>query len=90
MFILISILFLGIVFGYLLRKKPLPVSQAITALVWLLLFLLGVEVGSNPQLVEGIVRLGTDAVVLSVLGTLGSLIAARMLWKYVQSSSKRS
>jgi uncharacterized membrane protein YbjE (DUF340 family) len=52
-------MFVGIVLGYLLRRQSLPwINKAITALIWLLLFLLGIEVGHNEQIIRSLPTLG--------------------------------
>lgn len=72
----------GIAAGYLLRRRRVPgLPGAITCLIWLLLFLLGWEVGSNGPLVEALPRLGGEALLLSAGGTLGSVVAAWALWR---------
>ena len=50
MFIVISIMFLGIGVGYLFRKVSLlqHIGQPIQYTIYLLLFLLGISVGGNP------------------------------------------
>ena len=67
-----------------MRKKRLSrIHQTITILIWLLLFLLGVEVGSNEQIIKGLHSLGLEAIILTFGGTLGSVIAAWALWKVI-------
>ena len=52
MFTVICLMLSGAVVGFLLRRWRMPfVSRVVTALVWVLLFLLGVEVGGNPRVV---------------------------------------
>ena len=55
--------------------------QIITLLIWLLLFILGIEVGSNEEIIRGLHTIGYEAVVLTLGGTLGSVIAAWALWR---------
>ena len=82
MFTLIGLMLAGMLLGFLLRKRQLSViSKAITSLIWMLLFLLGIEVGSNEQIIKGIHTLGLEAFVLTIGGLLGSVIAAWVLWK---------
>lgn len=74
----------GIGTGYLLRNKKLGViGRVITALIWLLLFLLGIEVGSNPRIIHGMQTLGLEAILLTLGGCIGSVLFAWALWKYV-------
>lgn len=90
MVILIALLLLGVLAGYLLRKKPLKIQPVITILVWILLFCLGMGVGNNPQLVSGLGRLGGDALLLAVGGTLGSISTAGLLGYWVKRWKKSS
>lgn len=85
MLTIVAIMFIGIAVGYLLRKcRNKWVSPALTALIWLLLFALGVEVGENENVLRGIKDLGLEALVLSMAGTAGSIALAWALWRYIQ------
>ena len=53
----------------------------IIVLIWVLLFILGVEVGGNEQIIKGLHTIGIEAIILTLGGTLGSVIAAWALWK---------
>ena len=84
MFTVIGIMFIGIGLGYLLRRQSLSwINKAITTLIWLLLFLLGIEVGHNEQIIRSLPTLGVEAFVIAIVGVLGSCIAAWALWKHV-------
>ena len=79
---IIGLMLTGILLGYLLRKRDLKkIHQIITLLIWLLLFILGIEVGSNEQIIKGLHTIGLEAVILTLGGTLGSVIAAWALWR---------
>ena len=55
MFIIIGIMLTGMLFGYLLRSKRLTwIHKIITFLIWVLLFLLGIDVGGNDIIVKGL------------------------------------
>ena len=83
---IVAIMFCGIAVGYLLRNRNLRViPMAITLLIWLLLFFLGVEVSENPRIIEGLKDLGLEAVWLSVMGIVGSVLLAWALWRFIQS-----
>lgn len=82
MFTIIGLMLTGMLLGYLLRKQNLKRIQAlITLLIWLLLFILGIEVGSNSQIIKGLHTIGLEAATLTLGGSLGSVIAARALWR---------
>ena len=84
MFTVIGIMFLGIGLGYILRRQSLSwINKAITGLIWLLLFLLGIEVGHNEQIIRSLPTLGMEAFVIALVCVSGSCLAAWGLWKYV-------
>ena len=71
---IVAIMLSGMAVGFLLRKRRLKVvPHAVTVLIWLLLFFLGIEVGSNPQVVGGIRDLGIEALWLSLTGIVGTV-----------------
>lgn len=73
----------GIIVGRLLHKHPLKwLSPLTTVLIWLLLFLLGLEVGGDQKIIHSLSQLGLEAVLLAVGSSLGSALAARWLWRY--------
>ncbi len=85
MFTVISFMLGGVVIGALLRKRDCSwTSKAITVLIWLLLFLLGVEVGGNTKIIAALPVLGLDALTISVASILGSCVCAWLLWRYIQ------
>ena len=82
MFTIIGLVLTGMLLGYLLRKRDLKkIHPIITLLIWLLLFILGIEVGSNEEIIRGLHTIGYEAVVLTLGGILGSVIAAWALWR---------
>ena len=84
MLIVVMIMLCGIAVGYLLRKRNIRfISRIITVLIWLLLFLLGIEVGSNPRIVMGMQTIGIEALLLTIGGSIGTILFSWLLWKYV-------
>lgn len=82
MLIVLLVLWSSAITGYLLRNYPVPdIGKLITWTVWGMLFLIGVEVGSNPILFQSLDRLGLEALVLTILTSLGCAIPALFLWK---------
>lgn len=91
MFIVILFIFLGILSGVLYRELSTGArishtevaarwqGRIVTWLIWLLLFLLGIEVGSNEMIVRSLPTLGVEALLLSSAATLGCCVLAWML-----------
>ena len=77
----VAIMLSGMAVGFLMRKRRLRVvPHAVTVLIWLLLFFLGVEVGENPQVVGGIRDLGLEALWLAMAGIAGTVLFSWALW----------
>ncbi len=84
MLIVFAIILCGIFTGRLLIGRRLAfVSRLITAIIWLLLFLLGAEVGGNPAVVGGMATLGATAFVVFVFSVAGSIVAAWWLGRRI-------
>jgi uncharacterized membrane protein YbjE (DUF340 family) len=88
MFTVLSFMFAGIAVGYLLRSKKIRfIHWVVTTLIWLLLFLLGLEVGANETIVGQFGTLGFEAFLLAAGATLGSVVFAWMLWLAVRNKT---
>lgn len=99
MFIVILFIFLGILSGVLCRKLSTGArisltdvaarwqGRIVTRLIWLLLFLLGIEVGSNEMIVRSLPTLGVEALLLSSAATLGCCVLAWMLWRVSKNNT---
>jgi len=86
MFNVLLFMFAGIATGYLFRKQKFRfVNGLILTLIWVLLFLLGVEVGMNDTVVRKFAVLGLEAAVVAIAATLGSMIAAKLLWGNIKN-----
>lgn len=87
MFVIISLLLLGVGVGYLFRNNNLKwISKLIMALIWLLLFILGVEVGENEEIMKGLHTIGIEALIITVAAVLGSIIGAKLLWNWIKKN----
>lgn len=80
--VILSVL-LGIATGYPLRQKHFVkyADHLLNGVIMLLLFFLGIAVGSNQQVVTRFATIGLEALLLTLGGTMGSLLAARWIYK---------
>lgn len=73
----------GIVAGFFLRGRRLDwLDRLITVIIWLLLFLLGLEVGGDSKIFGALPSLGLTALIMSLTATIGSCAAAFVLAKW--------
>ncbi len=93
MFIIIGIMLTGMLLGYLLRSKRLSwIHKIITLFIWILLFLLGIDVGDNESIIKGLHTLGLEAVIITVAAVIGSILCAWSLWYllYIRNKGKET
>ena len=84
MFTLISIMAVGAVIGYTLRRKNSirKIPQFIHVIVCLMLFLLGISVGLNKMIIENISYFCGQAAIISSLSILGSMLVSMLLYHF--------
>ncbi len=90
MFLVIGIMFLGVGIGFLLRRAEWMrhISKTISYTILLLLFLLGVSVGANKDIVNNLATLGGQAFLLAAAGALGSALAAWGVYRFFFAGKK--
>ena len=92
MYTIIGIMLTGMLLGYLLRNQKLGwIHRVITLIIWLLLFLLGIEVGENEAIINGLHIIGFDAMTITLAAVIGSVLASWGLWYfiYIRPNKKR-
>lgn len=84
MFIALGLTFLGMALGFLLRGQPwiTSLTRCVTPAIMLLLFALGISVGSNELLMQSLPRLGGAALALTVAGILGSFACVALIRRF--------
>ncbi|MDX9938859.1 MAG: lysine exporter LysO family protein [Sphaerochaetaceae bacterium] len=72
---------LGAFFAFLAGKQRwhLPTARALDAVLYALLFLMGVNTAKIPDIKERIMRMGLDALLATVLVVIGCIITASLL-----------
>ena len=80
--LIILMMAMGLAAGFLLRHRRMAwVAKVVTARVWLLRLLLGVEVGGNGMIIGNLHRLGLNALIIATLATAVSVAASVLLWR---------
>lgn len=70
--------------GFLLRAKQRIVSgneKLITYAIYLLLFMMGVSIGSNEQIMNSLSTLGIVALIVSTGAIIGSILTGFLVFK---------
>lgn len=84
MFSIIATMLTGITIGYLFRHKEIlqNTEKTISMTIFLLLFIMGITIGSNDALIENLGSFGWQAAIISVSATCGSVLAAWLVMKF--------
>jgi len=83
MLIVLGVLTAGIFIGWLLRQKSALekwVNYGILGFIFLLLFVLGLEVGSNEKIVSGLGKLGWIAALISFSAIFFSVLLSWLIY----------
>ena len=83
MFYVLLTMFAGVLVGWLLKGwKPVGLSgKAVSAVIWVMLFLLGAEIGMNRELLRSLSSIGLQALLFAAAGICGSVIASVLLYR---------
>ena len=75
---IILILLISIAVGVMLRKVPMlhHLGKTATLTVWMLIFVFGISLGSNKEIVSDFGRMGATALFVALMGVAGSVLAA--------------
>ncbi len=81
----IIMVFLGIGLGFVLRRTSLPaiMGHGIMPVVSVLLFLMGLKIGANAELMRELPRIGLQGLLFTLAGMLGTLLAQRLFWRWL-------
>jgi uncharacterized membrane protein YbjE (DUF340 family) len=82
-------MFSGMLLGYLMRNTKLKgIHVVTTALIWLLLFFLGIEAGGNKEVISGLKNIGLEASAITLAAVSGSILLAWALWHFINRGKK--
>lgn len=85
MLIVLGVLTAGILLGWLLREKQNLekwINYSILGFIFLLLFVLGLEVGSNEKLLKSLDTLGWMAALISFMSILFSVLLSWVVYRF--------
>lgn len=78
MFTIIGTMFTGVALGYIFRNMSFikNTEKTISYTIILLLFVMGVSIGSNEKIIENLGTFGWQAAIIAISATCGSILAA--------------
>lgn len=84
MFSIIATMLTGITLGYLFRNQTFlqNTEKTISMTIFLLLFIMGITIGSNDELIMNLGHFGWQAAIIAFSATCGSVLAAWLVMKF--------
>ncbi|MFV0506785.1 MAG: LysO family transporter [Bacteroidales bacterium] len=67
----------GLLFSRFVEIKERYISGAISLVIFMLLFSLGLSIGGNKEIVSNLYSYSLQAILISIFGVFGSLLLAR-------------
>ena len=87
LFLLIASICVGIM---LRRFRALRhIERTSTWTVWMLIFVFGISLGSNEEIVNDFARFGLTALTVAMAGVVGSVLAAWGIGKYIDKNRSK-
>ena len=89
MIIVISLMVCGIILGYASKERNLKfVQKLINYAIFLLLFLLGITVGANEDVMNNLDSIGLEALLITLAAIAGSVLCAWGVYRFFFMSTK--
>lgn len=85
MWIILGLMAVGMLIGSLIRHKQKIIKRVNVLVTWsifALLFLLGIAVGLNDELVKNLDSLGVHALVVTIASVLGSIMLSWVVFHF--------
>ena len=86
MIAILIVLSAGILIGLLIVRKPklhLFNNHLLNWAIYLLLFLLGISVGTNREVIQNIGKIGYEAIAIGIFSIAGSVLLSAILFKFL-------
>ncbi len=83
---ILVLMFSGIIIGFVFRKRKTLITSADKLAGWsiyLLLFLLGLSIGSNQLVISNFARIGLNSILLTLSGITGSVLCSFIVYKFI-------
>lgn len=82
---------LGIISGYIFRRVEFlqKVEKSISVTILVLLFMLGLSIGSNKLIIKNLGEFGSQAIILAVLSLTGSILITTLIIKMFRKGDKK-
>jgi uncharacterized membrane protein YbjE (DUF340 family) len=92
MTLVLLLMLAGIVVGFGIHRYPTLVKlndKLVSGAIYILLFLLGISVGSNQTIVHNLEKIGLQALIITIGAVSGSILALWFVFRYFFQTEKQ-
>ena len=91
MWLILSIMTAGIITGLLLKNRidSKPITFLLNITIYLLLFFMGVSIGTNPEIINNLGQISLKALTIAVAAISGSILIARLLDRIINKKDEK-
>ncbi len=81
----------GIITGLLLKNRidSKPITFLLNITIYLLLFFMGVSIGTNPEIINNLGQISLKALTIAVAAISGSILIARLLDRIINKKDEK-
>jgi len=92
MVMILCLLCIGIGIGYLCRRVYIlrKLESTISYTIFIMLFIFGITIGADKNIINNIGNFGLQAVLLAVCGVLGSLFASYLAYRILSKKGDQN
>ena len=91
MWLILGIMTAGIITGLLLKNRidSKPITFLLNITIYLLLFFMGVSIGTNPEIINNLGQISLKALTIAVAAISGSILIARLLDRIINKKDEK-
>lgn len=91
MWLILGIMTAGIITGLLLKNRidSKPITFLLNITIYLLLFFMGVSIGTNPEIINNLGQISLKALTIAIAAILGSILIARLLDRIINKKDEK-
>lgn len=88
--LVLFLLIVSICIGIMLRRFRVlrHIERTATWTAWILIFVFGISLGANDEIVNDFARFGFTALIVAMAGVVGSVLAAWGIGNYIDKSQR--
>jgi uncharacterized membrane protein YbjE (DUF340 family) len=92
MWIILILLFAGTLLGFMLnrfKKFNRFTDKASMYIIYILLFFMGLSVGTKPEIMKNLTGIGIEALIIALFAIAGSVFTAFIVYRFMRRNNEK-